>query len=249
VIKPPPLPPNAALRWAVVEREIARLAPKSILEIGCGQGAFGARLAGQVAEYTAVEPDPTSYAVARQRIEGAGGTVLNATSEVIEAGREFDVVCAFEVLEHLADDVAATTDWLKFVRPGGHLVISMPAFQERFNNWDTLVGHYRRYSPDAAETVLLAAGFTEVGSTVYGWPLGYALEAVRHRVAARDGAVDPEGVPSSMQDRTARSGRILKPKALTGSVATLGVAPFIALQRLRSDRGTGLVTVAQRPVA
>ena len=72
----PPLAPRAALRWAVVGREVRKLAPATILELGCGQGGFGARLA-QLAQYTAVEPDETSCSVAYARITPHGGTVIN----------------------------------------------------------------------------------------------------------------------------------------------------------------------------
>ena len=258
------LPPNAAMRWSIVRKILDRLSPQSVLEIGCGQGAFGTRIAPKVQRYLAVEPDPTSYAVARPRIEAVGGEIRNVMSDGIAEDDTFDLVCAFEVLEHLEDDKGATSEWFRHVRPGGHLMISMPAFQERYNNWDTMVGHYRRYSPAQVAEVLGQAGFEDVQTTVYGWPLGYALEAVRHRIAGRpgavdsdgavdpdgavdsDGAVDPAGAPSSMEERTAKSGRLLQPKKAVGALVRVGVTPFIALQQARPSAGTGLVAIARR---
>lgn len=243
----PPLPPNAAMRWSVVRRLVAREAPRTILEIGCGQGAFGARLARR-AEYLAVEPDPTSFAVARARIEPAGGHVQNATSDGIESGRTFDLVCAFEVLEHLEHDVDALQSWHDLVRPGGAIMLSMPAWQERFNHWDTMVGHYRRYSPEHAREVLAKAGFTDAHVVVYGWPLGFATENVRSRIAAKRGVANESGSAQSMAERTAGSGRVLQPKAIVGRAVQLATAPFSALQRLAPNRGTGVVALARRPV-
>jgi SAM-dependent methyltransferase len=248
VPRTPALPPNAALRWSVVRRLVDGLAPESILEIGCGKGAFGARLAS-TARYLGIEPDPTSFAVARDRIEVLGGVVRNHTSDDLEAASVFDLVCAFEVLEHLEDDGSALAAWHDLVAPSGHILLSMPAWQERFNEWDALVGHYRRYSPEQAERALLAAGFVDVRSVVYGWPLGYALEAVRGRIAAGRGVADENGAAPSMQERTAGSGRILQPRAMVGRAAQVGVAPFVGLQRLRPTRGTGIVVLARRPAA
>jgi SAM-dependent methyltransferase len=241
----PPLPPNAAMRWSVVRRFVDRLAPKTILEIGCGQGAFGARLAPR-ASYLAVEPDVTSFAVAKRRIEFAGGRIRNATSNAIEHESAYDLVCAFEVLEHIEDDAAALKSWRDLVAPGGHILLSMPAWQERFNHWDKMVGHYRRYSPDQCHDVLTTAGFAEVKVVVYGWPLGYVTENVRSRIAAKRGAAHEGDGAASMQERTASSGRVLQPKTVAGVAVQLATSPFIALQRLRPTRGTGVVVCATR---
>ncbi|MCW2523656.1 MAG: methyltransferase type 11 [Frankiales bacterium] len=241
----PALPPNARLRWSVVGRVVEDLNPGSVLEIGCGLGSFGARLAAR-SDYLGVEPDPTSFAVAKSRIEPAGGVVLNETSDALEPERQFDLVCAFEVLEHLEDDTAAVESWTRFIRPGGHLVLSMPAWPDRYNAWDTLVGHYRRYSPSEVHRLLEGQGLREVHVVVYGWPLGYALEAVRSKVAVRkQDPAETEDVP--MAKRTAGSGRILQPKAAAGKLVETMVVPFTQLQRLRPSAGTGLVAVARRP--
>lgn len=242
-----PLPPNARMRWSVVSAAVSRLAPTSILEIGCGQGAFGARLATSAGSYLAVEPDPTSFAVAQSRIVAAGGDIINDTDAAVPAGRTFDLVCAFEVLEHLEDDTAALSQWSRHLSDGGRLMVSVPAFQDRFNAWDTHVGHYRRYSPDQLRSVLAEAGLRTESVAVYGWPLGYLLEKVRSRVAARSGtAVQEEASAQEMQLRTAGSGRILQPKALAGQAISTATVPFTWLQRIRPAAGTGLVAVATR---
>jgi SAM-dependent methyltransferase len=230
------------MRWAVVKSVVDELNPASVLEIGCGQGSFGARLARRGA-YLAVEPDPTSFAVAESRIKPAGGQALNATAEDLDDDQKFDLVCAFEVLEHIEDDTAALKSWATRVAPGGHILLSMPAWQERFNEWDSLVGHFRRYSPEQARQVLENAGFVDVQTTVYGWPLGYALEAARGRIASRKQSASENG-GGSMQERTAGSGRILQPKALLGKAVQAGVLPFVGLQRLQPGKGTGLVAWA-----
>jgi SAM-dependent methyltransferase len=240
-----PLAPNAAMRWAVVRRLVRRLHPGTVLEIGCGQGAFGARLA-RAARYLGVEPDITSYSVAKSRVEPAGGEVRNVSAEALDDVGPFDLVCAFEVLEHLQDDVAALKSWHDLVAPGGHILLSMPAWQARFNHWDTMVGHYRRYSPDECREALTSAGFSDVEVIVYGWPLGFATENVRSRIAARRGAASEGAVASSMDERTAGSGRVLQPKALAGLVVQAATAPFSALQRLRPGSGTGVVVLASR---
>ncbi|HST64663.1 MAG TPA: class I SAM-dependent methyltransferase [Mycobacteriales bacterium] len=264
-VAPPPLAPRAWLRYDLVDRMVTALRPATVLEIGCGQGSMGARLAGR-ADYLAVEPDPVSFAVAQERISAAGGKVLNADHTAVPAGATYDLVCAFEVLEHLADDAGALADWVRFVAPGGHLMLSVPAFQGRFGPMDTRVGHYRRYEPAQLAGLLTAAGLSEPDVRVYGWPLGYALEAVRNRMDARHltaesgagPAADPQaadreapgaaGAGPSPEERTAASGRHQQPaRPVVGRAIEAATLPFRYLQRVQPARGTGLVAVATRP--
>jgi SAM-dependent methyltransferase len=243
----PPLAPRAWLRYDLVDRLVAGLRPATVLEIGCGQGAMGARLARR-ATYLAVEPDPVSFAVASERIAACGGTVLNADHTAVPAGATYDLVCAFEVLEHLADDAGALAEWVRFVAPGGHLMLSVPAFQARFGPMDTRVGHYRRYEPAQLAGLLTAAGLTEPDVRVYGWPLGYALEAVRNRMDARHLAAEAAAAGTSPVERTAASGRHQQPgRPAVGRAIEAATVPFRYLQRLAPERGTGLVAVATRP--
>jgi SAM-dependent methyltransferase len=237
----PPLAPRAALRWNVVHRVIAGLRPATILELGCGQGAMGTRLA-QLATYVAAEPDDTSFETAQARITPLGGTVIHGDHNKVPEGA-YDVVCAFEVLEHIADDAGALAAWLPLVRPGGHLVLSVPSEPDRFGPWDELVGHYRRYDAASLTARLSDAGAVDIKMIHYGWPLGYLLDSVRDRLA---GGKTAEG--ETAEERTSGSGRILQPSgSLAGGAIKVAVSPFIALQRARPGKGPGLVAVARRP--
>jgi len=240
----PPLAIRAWLRYDVVKRLIDRLRPSTALEIGCGQGAFGARLADEV-KYLGVEPDASSFQVARSRIEPRGGMVLHGIHRVVPEGTTYDLVCAFEVLEHIDDDLGALADWVPFVRPGGHLVLSVPAFQDRFAAMDAHAGHFRRYNPAELEERLVEAGLTNIEITVYGWPLGYALEAVRNRIDAKKLAAAGN---ASIDELTAASGRTFQPSGRAmGAFVNAATVPFRYLQRARPGAGTGLVAVARRP--
>jgi SAM-dependent methyltransferase len=239
----PPLAPQGRLRWYVVRRLVRRLGPSSILEIGCGLGGVGARLA-TMAGYTAAEPDEQSWSVAHGRIAPLGGEVVHGNHDVLADDRTFDLVCAFEVLEHIEDDAAAMRDWLAKVRPGGHLLLSVPADQARFGPADTLVGHHRRYGPVDLRDRLAAAGAVDIDIRRYGWPLGFLLESVRNRMATRR----MPGALTSAEERTRTSGRTFQPRAaLAGTVIQLGVAPFALLQDLRPNAGPGLIALARRP--
>lgn len=241
----PPLAPRARLRWHVVAPLYDSLPHDRVLEVGCGQGGFGARFAA-TSTYLGVEPDPTSAAVATRRVEPHGGRVVTADYASL-AGQHFDLVCAFEVVEHLEDDHQVVRDLAELVEPGGHLVLSAPAVQARFAPMDVRAGHFRRYDPGQLSSLCSAAGLVDVRETLYGWPLAYALERVRNPIDARHLA-RAAAAPESAASLTAASGRLRQPsRVATGQVTRWAAAPFGALQRLRPARGTGVVVSARRP--
>ena len=264
----PPLAANAWLRWDVTRRLVPDGA-RSVLEIGCGGGGFGARLSvGR--DYLGVEPDEQSAATARARVTaaGAGGEVRTGTvGQVVAADQRFDLVSAFAVIEQHQDDRAALVEWVERVRPGGWLLLSTPAFQARYAAWDEVVGHYRRYEPEQLAALLEAQGLVDVEVVVYGAPLGYPLEAARNALGRRrlrrtsqpvtapaapatPVAATPAPHPDAdtMQQLTSVSGRLFQPSgAVGGLLAQAGTAPFRLVQRRLPRSGTGLVARGRRP--
>jgi SAM-dependent methyltransferase len=243
----PPLPPltlNAWMRYDVIRRALAPVPPGStVLEIGAGQGAVGARLARRYL-YTGVEPDPGSAKVARARIEAAGGRFKEATADALPDSERFHVVCAFEVLEHLEDDVDTLRSWVARLQPGGLLVLSVPAFQSRFAAADRSVGHYRRYDPELLRRRLEEAGLINVALWITGFPFGLLLEHGRNLLAMLRPTTD------SMESRTLESGRWYQPPAALGWTTAVVTLPFRWMQRpfLRTRLGTGIVARATRPL-
>jgi glycosyltransferase involved in cell wall biosynthesis len=236
-----PLTPNAWLRYDVLTRMLPA-GVRDVLEVGCGQGALGVRLA-QRYQYLGLEPDQVSWAVAQQRVSAAGrGEVRNIREDALGA-EQFDLVCAFEVLEHIEDDAAAVRQWAARLRPGGWLMMSVPAHQGRYGPADELAGHFRRYDPEAMTALLASCGFADIEVRQYGFPLGYSLEAARNLIARRRLAAAPGG---SVAERTAASGRLLQPASgALGAATRYGTAPFRLLQRGFTGTGTGLVVRAR----
>jgi glycosyltransferase involved in cell wall biosynthesis/SAM-dependent methyltransferase len=237
-----PLTPNAWLRYDVITH-ILPAGVTDVLEIGCGQGSLGARLA-QRYRYLGVEPDRTSWTVAQRRISavGPGGEVRNIPVDALGTER-FDLVCAFEVLEHIEDDATTLKEWSVRLRAGGWLLLSVPAHQRRYGPADELAGHFRRYDPEALTALLASCGFTDIEIRQYGFPLGYLLEAARNQIGRRRLAASGT---QSLAERTAGSGRLLQPSGgMIGAATRWGTAPFRVLQRAFPNTGTGLVVLAR----
>lgn len=243
----PPLSPNAWMRWDT----ISRLLPadtRDVLEVGCGQGGFATRLAVRFPSYTAVELDETSYGVAKARLRAVGrGEVHHGDLSVLPADQRFDLVCAFEVIEHIEDDRKALAEWAERLRPGGWLVLSTPAFQHRFAPADTMAGHFRRYDPPVMNDLLHDIGLRNVHVQQFGGPLGYGLEAGRNYIGKRRVSANAS---ASKAELTSGSGRLFQPSSkLQGAVTQYGTLPFRLLQRAVPGHGPGLVAKAQLPEA
>jgi SAM-dependent methyltransferase/glycosyltransferase involved in cell wall biosynthesis len=237
-----PLTPNAWLRFDMISRMLPA-GVTDVLEVGCGQGALGARLA-QRYRYLGVEPDESSCGVARQRVAAMGSGEVRQVSVADLGDERFDLVCAFEVLEHIEDDAAALTEWATRLRPGGWLLLSVPAHQRRYGPADELVGHFRRYDPEVLAALLRRCGFAEVDLRLYGMPLGYVLEAGRNAIGRRKLA--RAAADLTVAERTAGSGRLLQPSGgLRGAATRWATAPFRLAQRGFPNTGPGLIARAR----
>ncbi len=239
----PPFTLNAWLRYDLIERTLDELdGVESILEIGAGRGALAARLATRY-RYVGVEPDAASCEAAKEALGRLGsGEMVCGDVSALPDGDAFDAVCAFEVLEHIEDDVAALREWRGRLWPGGWLLVSVPLYQRRYAAADRFVGHFRRYDPEPLGELLREAGFTEVRLQTFGFPLGHVLERSRNllaRVARPD---------ESREERTGASGRRFQPSGRTGLATQAVSAPFRILQRPFYDTrlGAGLFAVARR---
>lgn len=136
----------------------------SIANIGCGAGTFTRMLADTGYTVHAVEPDPAPFELALANLP-PGCTIENKGLFEIEGSARFDVIVMHDVLEHIEDDGSAVRALSRLLKPGGLLLMSVPAMQSLFGRHDEQLGHFRRYSRKSLRTVLEVS--TEVSSVRY----------------------------------------------------------------------------------
>ena len=85
------------------------------------------------------EPDGGSFVVSEQRLHSIGRGVVHNRPLPTVPDRTYDVIVAFEVLEHMEDDGDALRTWYQWVKPGGFVLLSVPAHAGRFGSCDNAV--------------------------------------------------------------------------------------------------------------
>lgn len=95
--------------------------------------------------------------------------VLDSLNEL--GNREFDYLLSFEVLEHIESDSDALRTWSNYLKPGGTLLLSVPAHQRKYGKSDAIVGHLRRYERAEMRDLLVNCGYTDIRIINYGFPI------------------------------------------------------------------------------
>src|SRR5579862_8801716 len=90
--------------------------------------------------------DISAPALAELRGRGAQ-VVLSAVNSLPFASASFELVCAFDIVEHVDDDEGALSELTRVMKPGGTLLLSVPLHLKYWTAFDDLVGHKRRYDP------------------------------------------------------------------------------------------------------
>jgi SAM-dependent methyltransferase len=138
---------------------------QEILEVGAGHGTFTELLAADGADVVATELSPQSVERLQARFGGRSNIQVRH-ADVAEAvnGKRYDSIVLINVLEHIEDDTMALKQLAGALKPGGRLLLWVPAFAELYSDFDRRVGHYRRYRIKGLNQLVESTGLTVVES-------------------------------------------------------------------------------------
>ncbi len=143
---------------ALIRRRIALPREARILEIGCGTGHNLAMLGG-FGSVDAIEVDADARSIATKRLgRPVGASPLPGLEGVPES--HYDLIALLDVLEHIEDDDAALRSIAKRLRPGGRILIAVPAHPWLWSSHDVANHHFRRYTRKTLSAVARDAGLT-----------------------------------------------------------------------------------------
>jgi ubiquinone/menaquinone biosynthesis C-methylase UbiE len=136
------------------------------IEVGSGTGDYALEWLPDVVTFTVTEADEDRYKGLAKRFSNHEYITVRYLllgedrdpSDIDEARHTAAV--AYNVFEHIPDDVAALRDMSRLVRPGGAVVLLVPAFPSAMSRFDRAIGHQRRYTKASLAATIAGAGLS-----------------------------------------------------------------------------------------
>ena len=205
-----------------------------ILELGCGSGGNLALLA-RFGQLQAVELDDQARALA-QALKvcpvQAGGLPDDLPDDLHSADGSFDLVCLLDVLEHVADDGAALARVARLLKPGGRVLLTLPAYAWLWSAHDEAHHHHRRYRATQLRSRAAAAGLRPLRLGYFNsllFPL-IALVRLAGRLTGRSGASDA-ALPGPLINRALQAVFALERHVLPHVLFPAGTSVLAVLSR------------------
>lgn len=225
---------STLILWA-----LARYFPSasSFLEVGCGAGVVLEQIERAHAGWRLVGCEALHAGLQRARTRLRAAELLQVDARVLPFDEEFDVAGAFDVLEHIDEDLEVLRSMFRSIKPGGGLMITVPQHRWLWSPADSYAGHVRRYTRRELVGALRAAGFQieRVTSFVTLLLPVMAASRVARRIARREYRVQDEMALPPLLD------------AAFGSVMTIERRAIAAGVPLPA--GGSLLAVARKPIA
>ena len=216
--------------------------PARIIDIGSGGGAVAQALL-EFGSVTACDIDVRCAASVARR---PGMSFAYGTAEAIPfADGSFDLVTAFDVLEHLDDDVRALREMARVVRPAGLVALTVPAYGWMWGRQDEISHHRRRYTGRALRQAITAAGLVPRRLTAFNTILFPGIAALRigrrlaRRIAGERQAPDPARLTSDFS--------LTKAGPINDLLAATFSAEAAVLRLADLPVGVSFLAIAERP--
>lgn len=167
-----------------VGRSLAAVLPEGaarVLDAGCGTGGLLRRLHAARPEWTLTGLDFSPLAVEFARERTGGEIVQGSIAALPFADGTFDAIVSCDVVCQVADAAQAVREFHRCLKPGGFVVLTMPAYQWMYSYHDREVGNLRRYTRGEVNALLVGAGFAVRRSTYWNL-LPFPLAVLRRKV-------------------------------------------------------------------
>jgi SAM-dependent methyltransferase len=203
-----------------------------ILDVGCGTGAM-LELLSQFGSVEGLDCESAAIDYCRQRFGKAIELHNGLVPEGLPDGSEYDLITAFDVIEHIPDAVAALRGMRDLLAPRGHLVCTVPAYQFLWSSHDEINHHCRRYTERLLRSQLTDAGFKVRRASYFNTLLFPPIAAIR--LARR-----------ALGLREAKSDFFEAPRPINEVLARLFRLESLLVPSISLPFGVSLIAVAQR---
>ena len=229
--------PKLVLRESCVHDLSRDWTPGRFVEMGAGTGAMTRLFLERGFEGACHDLGANSRQMMRANLAAFGPRIEVVDDLRALAPASFDYLFAFEVLEHIERDAEALAAWAAALRPGGRVLVSVPAHARKYGRSDRLVGHVRRYEKRELRQLLEGAGFGAVRIVNYGFPVTELTRRVSNFLVRDDRSYDA----LTAEQRSIRSAQA-RPRVINRWLGVFSgslVTPFCAVQRWFYDRDLG----------
>ena len=263
-------------RRFLARRLLEGLPAGRFLEIGVGSGDFYEELAWRGFSGFCLDLNSDLVREHQSSLTSQTNQIEFRTANFFSIKDQFNLVVAFEVLEHYEEDRLCLEKWMSLLKPEGRLIFSVPAHMRQWTVNDTRAGHARRYERPELMKKLLVSGFLIENFWCYGfpvlnftYPLSSGLSRAEIRPADARGGPNPDLVALSahassgkhggqaslssdplMTDfqRTSQSGTRRFPVLSKWLLHEAVWFPFLHMQRvaLNGDLGTGYIVKCRK---
>ncbi|MFH1011408.1 MAG: class I SAM-dependent methyltransferase [bacterium] len=210
-------------RFLVNEIVKAGRGATTAVDFGAGIGTFSTAFRSRGLSVICIEKDADLL----DKLRCQGFKAYGSLNPITDGSQDY--IFSLNVLEHIQDDNQSLKALFAKLKPGGRLLLYVPAFNVLFSSMDRKVGHYRRYSKSALIKATLRAGFT-IERVTYVDSLGFFVTLAYKLIGNKQGDISPTAV--KLYDR------ILFP--ISRMLDQIGIAYFL---------GKNLMVVAERPPA
>lgn len=167
-----------------------------ILEIGCGTGHNLPMLA-RFGDVDAIEIDAAARELASERLGKPVSDAPLPELPGVERG-SYDLIAVLDVIEHIADDVAALKAMASCLKPGGHILIAVPAHPWMWSAHDVVNHHQRRYTKASLDKAIRDAGLKHNGLRWFNsllFPVAVAARMAGRLMGKDDSDDSPPAAP------------------------------------------------------
>ena len=239
--------PRYLSRRHLVLKIIDQIKPKTILEIGFGNGDILDKLNKKGFKGKGIDFNKLACEKILKRYKNKKfNFIIEHISDktFLKSNEKYDLVMALEVLEHIKDDTGTLVCWNKLINKNGSLLFSVPAHMHKWGQLDIYGGHIRRYEKKELYTKLINAGFKDITVYNYGFPLINITSPFRDIILKRK--IDKS---KTLTQRTKESG-INNIHFKMGSLIfnDITLYPFYLLQNifLKLDSGVGYICICKK---
>ena len=137
---------------------------RKILDWGCGAGG-NFKMLSQFGEVLGVDSSSEAIAFCKKRL--FTNVLELQTIDQLQTDVKFDLLANFDVLEHIEDDERFLRDTHKVLKPGGFILVTVPAYMFLWSQLDEVLGHVRRYSRSELVRKFEKCGFTIIRASYF----------------------------------------------------------------------------------